>query len=73
MAGDDRLLQNELKQLWKSHVIIGIMRNQTLEYISIDLLKVLYFGLLVCLSYYLKMETMYLNVEEYAKSMTQIK
>lgn len=26
-----------------------------------------------CLSYYLKMETMYLNVEEYAKSMTQIK
>lgn len=72
MAGDDRLLQNELKQLWKSHVIIGIMRNQTLEYISIDLLKVLYFWF-ACLSYYLKMETMYLNVEEYAKSMTQIK
>lgn len=37
------------------------------------LLKVWYFGLLVCLSYYLKMETMYLNVEEYAKAMTLMK
>lgn len=47
MAGDERLLQNELKQLEKSHVIIGIMRKQTLEYVFDRLLKVLYFGLLV--------------------------
>lgn len=34
------------------------MGNQTLEYVSDRLLKVLYFGLFVCLSYYLKiMET----------------
>lgn len=64
MAGNERPLQNELKQLWKSHVIIGIMGNQTLEYVSDRLLKVLYFGLFVCL-YYLKiMETKYLNIEE---------
>lgn len=47
MAGNERPLQNELKQLWKSHVIIGIMGNQTLEYVSDRLLKVLYFGLFV--------------------------
>lgn len=63
MAGDERSLQNELKQLWESHVIVGIMGNQTLEYASDALSKVLCFGLL----YYLKiMETVYvyLNDEE---------
>ena len=65
MAGNERPLQNEIKQLWKSHVIIGIMGNQTLEYVSDRLLKVLYFGLFVYLSYYLKIaETKYLNIEE---------
>lgn len=47
MAANERLPQNELKQLWKSHVIIGIMGNQTLECISDRLVKVLYFGLFV--------------------------
>lgn len=62
MAGNERLLQNEFKQLWESHVIIGIMGNQTLEYVSDRRLKVLDS---VCLTTYLKiMETMYLNVED---------
>lgn len=62
MAGNERLLQNEFKQLWESHVIIGIMGNQTLEYVSDRQLKVLDS---VCLTTYLKiMETMYLHVED---------
>lgn len=46
MAGNERLLQSELKQLWKSHVIIGIMGNQILGYVSDRLVK---FCNLVCL------------------------
>lgn len=49
MAGSERLWQNELKQLWRSHVIIGIMGNQTLEYVSDRLLKVLYLFLFIIL------------------------
>lgn len=49
MAGNERLLQNEIKQLWKSHVQTGIMGNQTLEYVSDRLLKVLDFGLFIIL------------------------
>lgn len=61
MAGDERSLQNELKQLWESHVIVGIMGNQTLEYASDALSKVVSSGLLYSLKI---METVYLNDEE---------
>ena len=61
MADDERSLQNELKQLWESHVIVGIMGNQTLEYASDALSKVVSSGLLYSLKI---METVYLNDEE---------